>query len=492
MSDIVLVQPHIAMLDELLDRSTLPISLLAAASVVAQDHQVVLFYQRTTRDWEGELRAAVRSGPTCVGITAMTGVQITGALAASAVVKEEDPEIPVVWGGPHPTLDPEGTVSHPLVDVAVVGDGEYTLEDLVNALETGRPLSSVKGIVYAEGDAVHVNPRRPHTDLDDIPDPPFHLVDIEKYIIRRRNRRCISLCTSRGCPYQCTYCFSPVECNGRWRGMSAPRALDLVTSAVERFNLGFVWFAEQNAFVDRRRMLDICQGFVDRGLDILWEAEAHVTGMSRFTDDELALVARAGMADVVIGVETGSQRIADSIRKGLRIDTVVPFNRRIARYSFHPRYCFMTAFPGETEEELADTVRLMHTLLDENPRASTTALNPVIPYPNSTYLAEAKRHGLVPPDSLEGWARYDAYAVLQDGLDHSFPWVTPERAALLRRLYMLSSFTDDKLDFIGDPVIRILYRLYRPIARKRFFNLNTDLMGAEEMAYRLGYDAKCS
>lgn len=492
MSDVVLVQPHIAMLDELLDRSTLPISLLVAASVVAQDHRVVLIDQRTTRDWEGKLRAAVRSGPACVGLTAMTGVQITGALAASAVVKDEDPEVPVVWGGPHPTLDPGGTVHHPLVDVAVMGDGEHTLADLVNALETGRPLSSVKGIVYAEGDAVRVNPRRPHTDLDEIPDPPFHLVDIEQYVIRRRDRRCLSLCTSRGCPYRCTYCFSPVECNGRWRAMSAPRTLDLVTSAVERFDLGFVWFAEQNAFVDRRRMLDICQGFVDRGLDILWEAEAHVTGMSRFTDDELDLVARAGLADIVIGVETGSQRIADSIRKDLRLDTVVPFNRRLARHTFHPRYCFMTAYPGETGEELADTVRLMHTLLDENPRASTTCLNPVIPYPNSAYLTEAERHGLVPPDSLEGWARYDAYTMLQDGLERSFPWLTPERAGLLRRLYMLSSFTDDKLDFVGDPVIRFLYRLYRPIARTRLFSMNTELMGAEEMAYCLGYECKSS
>ena len=152
----------------------------------------------------------------------------------------------------------------------------------------------------------------------------------------------------------------------------------------------------------------------------------------------------------------------------------------------------MTAYPGETEEELADTVRLMHTLLEENPRASTTCLNPVIPYPNSAYLAEAEQWGLSPPDSLEGWVRYDAYVVLQDGLERSFPWVTPERAGLLKRLYMLSSFTDDKLDFVGDPVIRLLYRLYRPIARTRLFSMNTDLMGVEEMAYRVGYEFKSS
>ena len=105
MADVVLVQPRVALLDELQDRPTLPLSLLMAASLVCRERSVRLIDQRVTPGWEQDLRAAVRSGPVCVGVTAMTGVRITDALAASVVVRDKDPEIPVGWGGP----DPRGT-----------------------------------------------------------------------------------------------------------------------------------------------------------------------------------------------------------------------------------------------------------------------------------------------------------------------------------------------------------------------------------------------
>lgn len=483
MVDVVLVQPRVAIQDELQDRPTLPLSLLMAASLVCRERSVRLIDQRVTPGWEQELRAAVRSGPVCVGITAMTGPQILRALEVAEVVRDEDPEVPVVWGGPHATLDPVGTVRHPSVDAVVVGDGEETLWEYIGALETGRDIGDVRGLAYARDGKGHVNPPRPHVGLDALPDPPFHLVDAERYVFKRRGRRCINLSTVRGCPHQCTFCYSPVECHGRWRALSATRTLDLTESVVERYRLGFVWYMEQNSLVDRGRALALGQGLLDRGLDVLWEAEAHVSSLKRLTDDDLTLLARSGLSDLVIGVESGSQHIADMLRKGIRVDDVVALNRRLARFAFNPRFSFMCGYPGETEEMLHATLSLIVNLHRDNPLTSTSCLNPAIPFPGTPYLKMAERHGLEPPTDLAGWVAYAPHEALARGLDTLLPWVTPERADLLRRLYVASSFMDDKSVYVENRLIQILSRAYRPIAQARLASGNTTLMGLEDALY---------
>jgi radical SAM superfamily enzyme YgiQ (UPF0313 family) len=484
MSDVVLVQPRVALLDELQDRPTLPLSLLMAASLVCQERSVALIDARAEPGWEGRLRSEVRSGPVCVGTTAMTGPQVAAALEVSRVVREEDPSVPVVWGGPHATLDPAGTASHPLVDAAAVGDGEEALLECVRALEGGAPLSRVRGLVARERGRVRAGPPRPHSDLDSLPDPPLHLVDAERYVFTRRGRRCTNVATTRGCPHRCTFCFSPVESGGRWRAMSAQRTLDLVERMVGRLGLGFVWFTEQESLSDPARALALARGFKERGLDVLWEAEAHAADLGRLSDAELAALERSGLSDVVVGVESGSQRMADALRKGVRVDGVAALNRRLARRpGISPRFSFMCAFPGETEGDLAATLALIARIHEENPRASTSCLNPAIPYPGTEYLRTAVAHGLVPPSSLEGWAAYDPWLALEGGLDRLLPWVTAERAARLRRLYLASSFLDDKSQYVASPLLRALSRAYRPLALARLRRGDTSLMGLEEALY---------
>ena len=483
MVDVVLVQPLAAIQDELQDRPTLPLSLMMAASLVCRERSVRLIDQRVTLGWEQELRDAVRSGPVCVGITTTTGPQILRALEVADVVRNEDPDVTVVWGGPHATLDPEGTVQHPSVDAVVVGDGEVTLLEYVRALESGRDLDTVHGLAHLRNGKVHVNPRRSIIELDALPDPPFHLVDAERYVFKRRGRRCMNLSTVRGCPHQCTFCYSPVECHGRWRTLSAARTLDLTESVVERYRLGFVWYMEQNSLVDRERALALGQGLLDRGLDVLWEAEAHVSSLNHLTDDDLTLLARSGLSDVVIGVESGSQHMVDMLQKGIRIDDVVALNRRLSRYPFNPRFSFMCGFPGETEEMLNSTLSLIVNLHRDNPLTSTSCLNPVIPFPGTQYLELAVRHGMTPPTDLAGWAAYAPHEALARGLDTLLPWISPERADLLRRLYVASSFMDDKSVYVEGRLIQILSHAYGPLAQARLASGNTAMMGLEDALY---------
>jgi len=128
--------------------------------------------QRIEPQWEAELLDELKKGPLCVGISSMTGPQLRYALAASKLVKAHS-SAPVIWGGPHPSLMPEQTLRHELIDVVVEGEGEETLPELLQALEGKRPMGTVRGIWYKDGGRPVKTAPRDFTDLNTQP-PLYH------------------------------------------------------------------------------------------------------------------------------------------------------------------------------------------------------------------------------------------------------------------------------------------------------------------------------
>jgi radical SAM superfamily enzyme YgiQ (UPF0313 family) len=369
------------------------------------------------------------------------------------------------------------------VDAVVIGDGEVTLREYVRALEDGRDLGTVRGLAYPHDGQIRVNPSRPPVELDELPDPPLHLVDAERYVFHRGGRRCMNFSTVRGCKCQCTFCSTPIQSQCSWQPLSATRTLDLTEALVERYRLGYVWYMEQCSMVDKQRTLAIAHGLLDRGLEVFWEAEAYVNNLTRFSDDELGLLVSSGLVSIHIGVESGSQHMVDLLRKGIRVDDVVALNHRLAEFPVSPWYSFMCGFPGETREMLDATLRMMTRLLADNPRASTFPLNPAIPFPGTPYLDMAVQNGLVPPDDLESWADYEPHEALARGIEEILPWVSVERAALLRRLHVASAFLGDASSHMGSQLLGLATQVYRPVARSRLASGDTRFMGIEESLY---------
>ena len=136
MANVVLIYPSTGL--DIKDVSVwLPLSVLHVASNLVKDYDVVIVDQRIDENWKSKLSAALGQETLCVGISSMTGTQIKGGLSAAQYVRELAPELPIVWGGNHPTLVPHSTVMHPLVDIVVLGEGEITFRRCVEALERG-------------------------------------------------------------------------------------------------------------------------------------------------------------------------------------------------------------------------------------------------------------------------------------------------------------------------------------------------------------------
>lgn len=476
---ILLLQPAVGEWDGMRSSPALPLSLLHAAAIAVADWDVRIYDRRLHGDdWADRLREELRERPVLVGVTAFTGPMIRSALELCDVVRATVPGVPIAWGGVHPSLlPPERTLADPRVDFVVQGEGERVLPALARAVAEGRPPAGIPGVWWRDADGVHGSAPALIDDLDALPDPPWHLVDIARYQPEYLGRRSIYLQSSRGCPFRCAYCYNGVFNARRWRGLSAERTLAQVRTLVRDHGVRDLYFVDDMFFTDPARARAIAEGMAPLG--ITWQVQGvDILGLKRLTDADLDLLVRAGCTRMSVGIESGSPRMRKRIHKTGTIDDVVAVATRMAR---HPiiLYCsFMCALPGETDDDVRMTVDLAFELLRRNPNIRISPFYNFSPYPGTEMFDQAVALGLQVPDSLAGWA----------GFGHSRTNLDLGRRRFYESLYFTSLFLDDKAREYGMPPWAVaLARLYRPVARFRTRHLFfAGLVEKEAMAWITG------
>jgi len=157
-----------------------PLSLIAISTFLARDKfEVVIAYDMLQTDPVATVLEECKDA-ICLGISAMTGYQIIDGLKVAKLVKEKYSNLPIVWGGWHPSLEPETTLKSPCVDIVVRGQGERTFYELVKALFEGKPLEEVLGISFKMGKRILNTPERPLEDINNYPSYPYYLIDVER------------------------------------------------------------------------------------------------------------------------------------------------------------------------------------------------------------------------------------------------------------------------------------------------------------------------
>ena len=306
---VILLHPHPGPKDT--EYEILPLGLIyVAAPLVDQGWKVTALDQRKDRRWRETVTRLVKTpGTVCVGISSMTGPQITHALDMAAVVREADPDMPIVWGGVHPSLLPEQTAVHPLVDIVCAGEGETIFPPLVEALAEGREWRDLPGLCYRDDQGgVVLNPEAGVPDLDAMPRLPYELFDLEQYKVSAlRSGPSLPLVTSRGCRFRCAYCYIQDFFNRKWRGLSPERVLGEFRRLVDEYGAEGVFLLDDFFFQDRKRAAAILQGLVDSGMDVnLYNANCRADFLYRSDDAFLELMRDAGIRTLFVGTEAGS------------------------------------------------------------------------------------------------------------------------------------------------------------------------------------------
>lgn len=390
---------------------TMPLALVALASSLQRDDvDVVIVDGRLERD---PVRAVVMAaeGALCVGVTVLTGAPIGDALHVSRAVKMAHPRCAVVWGGWHPSLFADECLDESAVDIAVVGQGEDALREIVQRLQDGEQVS---GRIDA----------RTLRDVNDFPPHDYSLLPLERYFALKGKRQ-LDYISSQGCHFRCAFCADPSVYSRGWTGLSPRRIAEEVQYLRHRYAIEEVAFQDETFFTHSARIEALADEFLSRGLGVSWTATLRADQACRLGDARFAACVRAGLHRVMIGVESGSQATLNRLQKDLRVEQVHAAAAMCARHDVGAIFNFIVGFPGEDDASVDLTLRLAKRLRAMHPRFDT----PIFyyrPYPGNPIADSARAAGYTFPRGLAAWADFDY-------VGNRGPWISPARWQQIER-----------------------------------------------------------
>jgi anaerobic magnesium-protoporphyrin IX monomethyl ester cyclase len=293
-------------------------------------------------------------------VVTMTGFYIFGAdLEALGAVKSAlPPATRFACFGYLPSQFPDEVVRSGPADIVLMDEPELAFSEVYDRLAAGQPLDGVPGVAFRDGTRVTVNPRRPRVaDLDALPFPDHSLINPDLYNESFLGRRIATVMTSRGCPFGCTYC---VRTFGRRLVLrSAGNVLDEVERLVRVNGIRNIRFMDDTLAVDRGRAAAIFEGLIERGLDLNWTC---LTRVDTLDEPLLRLMRRSGCRRMYVGVESGSPRILERLRKGLTVEQIERQIAMVRRAGMEVSAFFIVGAPGETEADLGRSIALARRL----------------------------------------------------------------------------------------------------------------------------------
>ena len=332
--------------------------------------------------------------PGIVGIS-VTTPNMPDVSRLAALIKRSFADSCVILGGPHVTGEPVLTLQEiPQADIAVRGEGEYTMLELAQ----GKEISYVKGITYRKGLEIISNPDREFiADIDTLPLPARHLLDMKfytrpsRFTSRNLSLRTTSIFTARGCPYRCTFCAGPLVFSGKVRFHSPERVMREIEELTSRHNVEALYFAEDMFLSSKKRAEELLSLFITKGINkkIKWIAQAKA---SIITEELLSLMKEAGCVGVEYGFESGSQRVLDLMNKRLTIEESLRAAdlTRKARLRFQAN--IITGYPGETAKDFRQTLKFIKRV-----RPNMIGFNIFMPLPGTPSYEHLKQQGKLLP-----------------------------------------------------------------------------------------------
>ncbi len=404
----------------------LPLNVLSICSLINQE-QYNFSISQDPPDGAFLAFSPLLDSAVCLGISCMTGIQISRGLSLAKKIKSIKGKLPIVWGGYHPTALPEQTAMNSFVDVVVTGYGEETFAELVDVFSNGRSFDDIQGITFRKNGLAVSTPERPARSLNDLPSLPYHLYDIESYF-KRISSRSLRYVSSRGCPHHCGFCADHVIYKSRWNPLSANRVIAELEYLKKKYDYEYVQFYDSNLFVDERRVQDICIGVINKKLNFQWvRCNADALIISRYKDQTLDLMKRAGISNVLLGVESGYPAALECISKPANLDQICETVRRLHSKGICIGFSCIFGFPydlpkdklsSEHRKEIIETMKLISRFSEDFVPGDYYLFFIYTPYPGVKLFERYKELGYNPPSDFEGWAGVNLYEL------NGNPWLS--------------------------------------------------------------------
>jgi anaerobic magnesium-protoporphyrin IX monomethyl ester cyclase len=419
-------------------KQPLPLSLMSLAAVLeARGDDWSLVDGNVTPDPAADIIARLSSVPASrapmLGVTVMPGPQVAAAVKVCRRVKLALPHVPIVWGGYFPTQHARTVLQAPYVDFVVRSQGEQALPQLVDVVRSGGILNRVAGLSWrsttlaADRPAEIVdNPVQPPTSLDDLPELPYHRVDMTRYIhANYLGHRTIAHNSSFGCPFACSFCAVVAMSNRRWIAQSPARMERTLRHLVSRYGIDAVQMHDMDFFISEARVAEFAERIADLGLS--WWGLGRVDTLMHYSDATWRKMRRSGLKMVFSGAESGTDEALARMNKGGRAaaSLTLQLAGRMREYGVVPEFSFVLGSPPDPLEDVAATFEFIRRIKRINP-ATELILYTYTPVPlDGRLYDEAQRQGFAFPDTLQEWAspKWEQLSMRRgDGI----PWMNGE------------------------------------------------------------------
>lgn len=422
MKKILLIQPPQTMKEiygklGVIAPSQTPIGILSIGAVLKkQGHRVeIIDCQAEGLDHEELFLRIVTSKPDIIGVTSTT-VSFNSAKHLLARVKEEFPRVTTLFGGSHLSAIPEKTMREcPHIDIGVLGEGEKTVSEIVRMMDECNEVRGIKGIIVREGGTIHKSaPQEPIRDLDSLPFPAWDLLksfqDYHLLSLRGEDKGTIVV-TSRGCPFNCSYCSQAVF-GHNWRFNSVDYVIEQVKYLVRRYGLNFIDFEEDLFTVLPKRVEAICERILSDDLAVRWSCMAKAGHVSL---PLLRLMKKAGCSIIYMGIESSSDRVLSLLNKGVTRHKIEESVRMVHEAGINVYGSFIFGVPTQTIPEMRETLSFARSL-----PIHSASFFLFTPYPGTRLRDIAFLHGKVSTN----WDDYSAHptrpAYIEKGFSDKF------------------------------------------------------------------------
>ena len=335
--------------------------------------------------WQEIRRTLQGYQPDVVGISVLSP-EVGSALKVSSLCKASRRDCKVVWGGVHPTFLADDCLKNPEVDFVVRGEGEYTMLELCQNLRSPDELLPIKGLSFRSNNSILHNTRRELIkDLNELPFPARHLVLYPEAFDKKAMG---SIMTSRGCPWRCGFCSSRRLWDKKARFRSPESIFKEIRKVVEDFKIKHFMFWDDAFTINREIIIKYCRTLINSGIGIAWRT---ATKADLVDDEILSLMKRAGCVHLDIGIETGSPRIHEVIKKDVNVEQAKRAVKLIKKNNIASGAFFMAGFPQENPDDLRQTFDLMKEI-----KTTRMVFNVFDPMPGSDLFDTCVRMGLIP------------------------------------------------------------------------------------------------
>jgi len=364
-----------------------------------------------------DLRILIRKEKPNFVILDSTTPSIYSDIECAKIVKEES-EAKVIMVGPHISALPKETLSmaEGAIDIACIGECDYTVKEII---ENYPNLENVLGIAYYDCGVVKITGRRPLIEnLDELPFPAWHHLDLMKYFDGGKLYPYIDVISGRGCPNQCIFCLWPQVMHGtRYRLRSPKNVVDEIEYDIKlcpQVLKGEFFFEDDTFTVNKERAILICEEILNRGLKITFSVNARVDNADR---EMFKMMKKAGCRELLVGFESGVQQILNNMNKHITLEQSIEFMRLAKEAKLQVHGCFVIGLPGETEETAKKTIEFALNL-----GMDTIQFSGAVPFPGTKFFQMCEQNGWLITKSWDKWL----YSGEQQGVV-SYPWMSQER-----------------------------------------------------------------